>query len=130
MPPLPHPDSSLLSIRCAVLTISDTRTSDSDRSGQFIQQVLQAAGHYLESYQILPDDPNQIQAALQQLGSMPELDVILCNGGTGISPRDNTYERKNNSRNCLFTFFERAIAENRTHEWRTILTTVSFLNFY
>jgi molybdenum cofactor biosynthesis protein B len=40
----------------------------------------------------LPDDPNQIQAALQQLGSMSELDVILCSGGTGISPRDNTYE--------------------------------------
>jgi molybdenum cofactor biosynthesis protein B len=92
MPPLPHPDSSLLSIRCAVLTISDTRTPDSDRSGQFIQQALQAAGHYLESYQILPDDPNQIRAALQQLGSMPELDVILCSGGTGISPRDTTYE--------------------------------------
>jgi molybdenum cofactor biosynthesis protein B len=92
MSSLPHPDSNRVSVRFAVITLSDTRTPESDRSGQFLQQSVQAAGHQLKSYQILPDDPDLLQAHLQHLASDSALDLILCNGGTGISSRDNTYE--------------------------------------
>lgn len=89
---LPHPDSQLHLVNYAVLTISDTRTPESDRSGQFIQELLNQKGYHLESYQILPDEPKLIQTYLEKLGLSQDLKVILCNGGTGISPRDNTYE--------------------------------------
>ncbi|MGL5033973.1 MAG: MogA/MoaB family molybdenum cofactor biosynthesis protein, partial [Microcystaceae cyanobacterium] len=89
---LPHPDSQLYFVNYAVLTISDTRTSESDSSGQLIQTLLNQKGYHLESYQILPDEPQLIQTHLEKLGLSPSLKVILCNGGTGISPRDNTYE--------------------------------------
>lgn len=89
---IPHPDSGVVSIRCAVITISDTRTPATDRSGQLIQELLQASGHEQACYQILPDQPDQILAQVQTLLDQPNLQVLLLNGGTGIAPRDTTYE--------------------------------------
>jgi len=88
----PHPDQEFISLRCAVITVSDTRTAESDRSGQFMQSQLQESGHQILDYVILPDDPKQIIDQLSTLGTVQELDVILCNGGTGIAPRDTTYD--------------------------------------
>jgi molybdopterin adenylyltransferase len=76
--------------RCAVVTLSDTRTADSDTSGRRIQDLLTAAGHTAASYTIIPDDPARLDAALTDLASRPDVDVILTNGGTGISRRDQT----------------------------------------
>ncbi len=91
--PQPHPDDRSISIECAVVTISDTRTIDTDRSGQLICQLLQAEGHQIGRYQIIPDEPTQIRAELAAaVGVVPPIQVIVFNGGTGISARDTTYE--------------------------------------
>lgn len=88
----PHPDSTVRSIFCAVITVSDTRSQKSDRSGQVMIQLLQDAGHSIQSYQILKDEPDDIRQAIASLQTQREIDLILLNGGTGISPRDTTYD--------------------------------------
>lgn len=88
----PHPDAAPLVVSCAVITVSDTRSVESDRSGQTIQQLLVTAGHRIHEYTILPDEPAQIQAQLQALSQQADLDVVILNGGTGIAPRDTTYD--------------------------------------
>jgi molybdenum cofactor biosynthesis protein B len=79
-----------ISARCAVITLSDTRTEETDKSGQAIRQLLQGAGHAIALYRILPDDPAALEALLRQCLSDVAVDCILTNGGTGISPRDQT----------------------------------------
>jgi molybdenum cofactor biosynthesis protein B len=85
----PHPDAPGIVVRCAVITVSDTRTPDTDRSGQLIQQLLTDAGHTIAAYVVVPDEPDQIRSRLQ---SLSEIDVVILNGGTGIAPRDTTYD--------------------------------------
>ena len=86
----PHPQSLQRSIPCAILTVSDTRTKATDKSGQLIQSTLQHLQHQVVHYQIVPDEFEQIEAALISLGARPDCQVILLTGGTGISPRDCT----------------------------------------
>ena len=89
----PHPDRVLIEIGCAVITVSDTRTPDTDSSGALIKQLLLAAGHKVCLYQIVPDEPDQIRAQLAAaIASPTPIQAIVFNGGTGISPRDRTYE--------------------------------------
>ena len=94
-PPLsdtPHPDQKSVSVACAVLTVSDTRTPETDKSGQLMQSQLVAAGHRVSHYQILKDDPAQITALVHSLAAREDIQTILLNGGTGIAPRDTTYD--------------------------------------
>jgi molybdenum cofactor biosynthesis protein B len=86
-----HPQSLSRSVRCAVITVSDTRTVESDRSGQIIQALLTAAGHQVQDYRIVPDEPDDIRRLCQTLAQPAEVDCIL-SGGTGIAPRDTTYD--------------------------------------
>jgi molybdenum cofactor biosynthesis protein B len=79
-------------VRCAVITLSDTRTPETDKSGRRITQLLQEHGHTLARYQILPDEPADLRALLNELLASPDIDAILSNGGTGVSPRDTTIE--------------------------------------
>ncbi|PZV10528.1 MAG: molybdenum cofactor biosynthesis protein [Leptolyngbya sp.] len=88
----PHPDTVLIPLNCAVITVSDTRTSDTDRSGQLIQQLLAVAEHQVTAYFIIQDEPAQIEHHLYLLGKRSDVDVIILNGGTGIAPRDTTYD--------------------------------------
>jgi molybdopterin adenylyltransferase len=89
----PHPDRLQIAIDCAVVTISDTRTPSTDSSGELIQQLLLAAGHKIGRYQIIPDEPIQIRAELDTaIDNIPPIQAIVFNGGTGISPRDHTYD--------------------------------------
>lgn len=88
----PHPDSELATIHYAVITVSDTRTAETDRSGRLIQEMLQQQGHHLLDYTILKDDPQAILNQLSHLDTFQDLQVIICNGGTGIAPRDTTYD--------------------------------------
>nr|WP_290223181.1 MogA/MoaB family molybdenum cofactor biosynthesis protein [Trichocoleus desertorum] len=88
----PHPDSANIVVSCAVITVSDTRSFESDRSGQAIQQLLSTAGHQVHEYTIVPDEPAQIQAQIQALSQRVDLDAVIVNGGTGIAPRDTTYD--------------------------------------
>ncbi|MCX7594178.1 MAG: MogA/MoaB family molybdenum cofactor biosynthesis protein, partial [Fischerella sp.] len=75
-----------------VVTVSDTRSQQTDKSGQLIQQLLRNANHAVEAYTIVKDEPAQIQGQLQLLGKNSNLDVVIFNGGTGIAPRDTTYD--------------------------------------
>ena len=92
MSSIPHPDVNAVVVNCAAITVSDTRSPETDRSGQLIQQLLREAGHQVMAYAIIPDEPNRIQEQLQQLGDRPDLDAVIYNGGTGIAPRDPTYD--------------------------------------
>jgi molybdenum cofactor biosynthesis protein B len=76
--------------RCAVVTLSDTRTEATDTSGQRIRELLEQAGHSITLATIIPDDPERLRALLRDLLANADVDCILTNGGTGISPRDNT----------------------------------------
>ena len=77
---------------CAIVTVSDTRTPETDASGVCIRVLLEEAGHRVLSYAILPDDPGRIRAHLEELFAVPGLDAVLVNGGTGLAPRDTTFE--------------------------------------
>ncbi len=89
----PHPNSLDISVNCAIITVSDTRTLDTDTSGKTIDRLLQAAGHRVISYEIIPDEPTQIQAELDRaVASESGIQAIVFNGGTGISARDTTYD--------------------------------------
>src|SRR5947199_9235651 len=77
---------------CAVLTVSDTRTAETDTSGTCIQALLEQAGHRVASYTILPDEPARVRAHVEGVRGDPEGDVVILNGGTGLAPGDRTYE--------------------------------------
>ncbi|MCU0879461.1 MAG: MogA/MoaB family molybdenum cofactor biosynthesis protein [Pirellulaceae bacterium] len=82
-------------VRCAVLTISDTRTLANDIGGDTLIAHLTAAGHVVATREIIPDDPQPMRSTLLKLREQPELDAILMTGGTGISRRDQTFETVN-----------------------------------
>ena len=87
-----HKDKAHRTVRCAVITASDTRTAATDTSGQRIKDLLAAQNQPVVSYQVLKDEPVQIAAAVGALLEQPEVDAIIINGGTGIAPRDTTFE--------------------------------------
>lgn len=76
----------------AVLTISDTRTEATDRSGQSLVERLTAAGHRLADRQIVPDDIYRIRAVVAAWIADPDIQVVLTTGGTGFTGRDSTPE--------------------------------------
>ncbi|NET00777.1 MAG: MogA/MoaB family molybdenum cofactor biosynthesis protein [Sphaerospermopsis sp. SIO1G2] len=88
----PHPDSNTTTVKCAVITVSDTRTPETDKSGKVIQELLLSANHLIQDYQILKDEPEQIQKYIEKLSQNQNIDVMIFNGGTGIAPRDTTYD--------------------------------------
>jgi len=88
----PHPDAPGMTVSCAVITVSDTRTRDTDRSGQLIQQLLSEAGNTIGFYTLVKDEPDQIRSQMQTLSDRSDLDALIFNGGTGIAPRDTTYD--------------------------------------
>jgi molybdopterin adenylyltransferase len=80
------------SVRCAVITVSDTRTLATDTGGQTIVDHLAAAGHGVVAREIIPDEPSRMRPLLDLLCQRDDVDVILLTGGTGITSRDQTYE--------------------------------------
>lgn len=90
-----HKHDAPRSINCMVITCSDTRTPETDTSGQLIQQLLEGQGHKIVAYHIVKDDPGQIAHRIA-LGSFKHAAlVVIVNGGTGISRRDSTFEAVN-----------------------------------
>lgn len=77
------PASRLVPIRCAVLTISDTATEATDRSGSYLRAQLQRTGHEVVFYDVLPDEPAQLGPVLDALTR--QADALLINGGTGLT---------------------------------------------
>jgi len=87
-----HKEKGKKSIRCFVITVSDTRDETSDTSGQTIKKFLADAGHHTTGYRIVKDEPDDIKALIDHALGQIEVDAVIVNGGTGISPRDGTYE--------------------------------------
>jgi molybdopterin adenylyltransferase len=77
-------------LKAGVITVSDSRTQATDTSGKAIGDLLKGAGHEVAYYEVMPDEPRRIADAVNS--HLAALDVIVINGGTGISPRDQTYE--------------------------------------
>jgi molybdenum cofactor biosynthesis protein B len=80
------------SVRCFVLTVSDTRTEDTDTSGRAIADLLIAAGHQVAGHTIVKDDPDLVRGTIERQLAAPDVHAIITTGGTGITSRDSTYE--------------------------------------
>ena len=87
-----HQKQGPQSVRCAVVTVSDTRTLETDTGGQTLIHHLTAAGHQVVAREIIPDDPARMKPLLLSLQARDDIDAILMTGGTGISSRDQTFE--------------------------------------
>ena len=80
------------SIGCMVVTCSDTRTPETDTSGQLIRKLLEERGHTAVGYHVVKDDPAQIQLWIARGTANETVQAIIINGGTGIAQRDSTFE--------------------------------------
>lgn len=87
-----HKALATQSVRCYVVTVSDTRTEDSDTSGRAIADLLTAAGHRVAGRTIVKDDAELVRDIIVRQLANPDVQVIITTGGTGISSRDSTYE--------------------------------------
>ena len=90
MPAAEHKSHAPRSIRCAILTVSDTRTPDTDEGGNLLKEMLENAGHEVVSKDIVPDDGERITERLQQY--LGDVQAVITTGGTGLSYRDVTVE--------------------------------------
>ena len=79
-------------LRIAVLTVSDTRDEESDRSGALLADRLKDAGHELAAKTIVKDDVDAIRSQIRSWTADPEVDLVISTGGTGFAPRDVTPE--------------------------------------
>jgi molybdopterin adenylyltransferase len=87
-----HKSGAPSSIRCVVITCSDTRTPETDTSGYRIMHMLRDAGHSVVAYHLVKDDPKKIKAKIATSLKDKKVQAIIINGGTGISRRDSTFE--------------------------------------
>lgn len=79
-------------VTVAVVTVSDSRTPETDTNRHYIEARMQELGHVVAAYRLIKDEPEQVAAALDELAALPDVRIILFNGGTGISPRDTTFD--------------------------------------
>ena len=87
-----HKEKGKKSLGCFVVTVSDTRDETTDESGRLIKSLLAETGHRLVDYRIVKDEPAQIETLLKDAINRRDLEAIIINGGTGIAPRDGTFE--------------------------------------
>lgn len=97
-----HRADAPVAIRCFVLTISDSRTAADDKSGDAIAALLGSAGHAVSGRKSVKDDPRAIRDAVSFAAKSGAHDAVITTGGTGLSPRDGTYE-------TLSALFDRTI---------------------
>lgn len=79
-------------VTVAVVTVSDTRTRKTDANAAFLSSAIEQSANRLHSIRIVKDEPDQVRSALRELVGNKAVQVILFNGGTGISRRDRTYD--------------------------------------
>lgn len=88
-----HRKEAPKTVNCMIITVSDTRTEETDKSGQLIKELLMESGNYqVVDYHIVKDEYTQIQSLIREASERPEVEAVLLNGGTGITFRDTTYE--------------------------------------
>ncbi|MBM2321710.1 MULTISPECIES: molybdenum cofactor biosynthesis protein B [Marivita] len=103
-----------LPIRIAVLTVSDTRSLDEDRSGDTLVGRIEGAGHIVADRKIIQDERDQIADQLRAWCDQPDIDVVISTGGTGLTGRDVTVEA------------HRDVYEKEIDAFGTVFTMVSF----
>ncbi len=103
-----------LPIRIAVLTVSDTRSLDEDRSGDTLVSRIEGAGHIVADRRIVQDERDQIASQLRAWCDQPDIDVVISTGGTGLTGRDVTVEA------------HRDVYEKEIDAFGTVFTMVSF----
>jgi molybdopterin adenylyltransferase len=79
-------------VTLGLVTVSDTRTPDTDENGAYLRQAFETLGHVIGGYAIVKDEPGQVANVLDEIVSMPRMQIVIFNGGTGIAPRDTTYD--------------------------------------
>ena len=89
---LVHRQAAPHTVYCSVLTISDTRTEETDTGGRAVVDLLSAGGHEVLGKTIVPDDPERVRRAVEARLADARVQAIVTTGGTGISSRDQTYE--------------------------------------
>ena len=87
-----HKARAPLAVRCFIVTVSDTRTEDTDTSGRAIAELLAASGHVVAGRAIVKDDADLVRGTLERQLANAEVQAIITTGGTGITSRDSTYE--------------------------------------
>ncbi|PFK47968.1 molybdenum cofactor biosynthesis protein [Bacillus cereus] len=87
-----HKKQAPKEVRCKIITVSDTRTEETDKSGKLLKELLVEAGHTVTAYEIVKDDKEEIRQAVLSGYHQEDVDVVLTNGGTGITKRDVTIE--------------------------------------
>lgn len=92
MPAHPHQTNVIGQVGCAVLTVSDTRTPETNVGGRLVRELLEQAGHVVVVSQIIPDEPQEVAARVVELVDLPECRAVLLTGGTGLAARDTTVE--------------------------------------
>jgi molybdopterin adenylyltransferase len=90
-----HKAQAPASISCYILTVSDTRTRDTDSGGDVIRDLLENAGHTIAGRDIVRDEPGDVSARVNERLVDPRTQIIIITGGTGITSRDGTYEAVN-----------------------------------
>ncbi|WHY84989.1 molybdenum cofactor biosynthesis protein B [Neobacillus novalis] len=87
-----HKSVAPKTVNCKVITVSDTRNQETDKSGRLMMELLEQAGHSVVDYVIVRDEAEPIQSEILKGCGREDIDVILTNGGTGIAKRDVTIE--------------------------------------
>ena len=87
-----HRAAAPTQVRCYVITVSDTRTPETDTGGQLLRELLVGGGHQIAGHAIVRDDPITLREAIQEQLEVDHVDAVLTTGGTGISRRDGTFE--------------------------------------
>jgi len=87
-----HRAAAPSSVPCLVLTVSDTRTFETDTSGQTIARLLEAAGHTVAARELVPDDPVKVAEAIRAHLGRKDVRAVITTGGTGITSRDTTFD--------------------------------------
>lgn len=90
--PAEHKATAPVSIGCFVLTISDTKTPESDTSGRVLRDLLTAAGHRVVDSAIVRDEPADVERVVRGACARAEVQAVITTGGTGITSRDSTFE--------------------------------------
>ncbi len=87
-----HRQEAPTSVSVSVITVSDTRTMETDTSGRASAELLEHAGHRVLGREILKDEPAEVEASVRRAIADANVDVVITTGGTGITSRDSTYE--------------------------------------
>lgn len=87
-----HRKEAPKSVNVMIITVSDTRTKDTDKSGKLMKELLEVGPYEVVDYHIVKDEYTEIQTLIREASERPEVEAVLLNGGTGITFRDTTYE--------------------------------------